>query len=119
MSTTLRPALDHPLELLDGPLDDGQGDDRGGEDPALVVELPGLVDPLVEGVDDGVDELGVVPHPLLDQAGQRGEHEGPVEALLVHQLEPGGRLPEGRDRAHRLAEDLAGGSCPSGLPLRK
>ena len=105
--TARAPRSTHPLELLDGLLDDGQGDDRRGEDAVLVVERPGLVHPLVEGVDDGVDQLGVVAHALLDQAGERREHEGAVEALLVHQLDPGLGLPERRDRAHRLAEDLA------------
>ena len=100
-------ALDHPLELLDRLVHDRQRDHRRGEDAALVVELPGLVHPLVERVDHGVDQLGVVPHALLDQAGERGEHEGAVDALLVHQLDPGRRLAERRDRPHRLAEDLA------------
>ena len=100
-------ALDHPLELLDRLLHDGQRDHRRGEDAALVVELPGLVHPLVEGVDHGVDQLGIVPHALLHQAGQRGEHQGAVDALLVHELDAGRRLAEGRDGPHRLAEDLA------------
>src|SRR3546814_9770790 len=39
--------LDAPLELLDRLLDDGQRDHRRGVDAALVVEAPGLVDPLV------------------------------------------------------------------------
>ena len=98
--------FEHPLELLDGPLDDGQRDHRGREDPALVVELPRLVDPLVQGVDDRVDGLGIVAQPLLDQAGQGGEHDRPVDPLLVHQLHPGARLAEGGDRAHGLTEDL-------------
>jgi hypothetical protein len=105
--------LDHPLQLLDGLLDDGQGDHGGGEDPALVVELPGLVHPLVQGVDGGVEEVRVVLHPLLDHAGERGEHQRAVEALLVHELEARGRLPERRRRLDRLAEQLA-----AALPLR-
>ena len=91
----------------------GKRDDRRGEDAVLVVELPGLVHPLVQRVDDRVHQLRVVPHPLLDQAGQRREHQRAVEPLLVHQLEARRRLAERRDRAHRLAEDLAGA-----LPLR-
>ena len=31
----------------------------------------------------------------------------PVDALLVHQRQPGRRVAEGRERPHRLAEDLA------------
>src|SRR3546814_13553758 len=42
-------ALHHPLELLDGLLHDRQSDDRRGEDAVGVAELPGLVEPLVEG----------------------------------------------------------------------
>src|SRR5262245_4286906 len=67
--------LHTPLQLLDGLLDDGQRDDRRGEDAALVVEGPLLVHPLVEGVDDDVGELGIVPEALLQQAGQCREHE--------------------------------------------
>ena len=52
-------------------------------------------------------QLGVVAHALLDEAGERREHERPVDALLVHQLEAGRGLAEGGDRPHRLAEDLA------------
>ena len=99
--------LDDPLELLDGLVDDGQRDDRGGEDPVLVAELPGLVEPLVEGVDRRVGQARVVAHALLEEAGQGGEHQRAVDALLVHQLDPRRRLAEGGDGPHRLAEDLA------------
>src|SRR3546814_8557481 len=87
-------------------LDDGQRDHRRGVDAALVVEAPGLVDPLVEGVDDGVDRVGLVAQALLEEAGQRREHERPVDAELVHQLDARRRLPEGRDGPHRLTDDL-------------
>ena len=50
----LGPAVEHPLELLDGLVHDAQMDHRGGEDAVLVVERPVLGHPLVEGVDDGV-----------------------------------------------------------------
>jgi hypothetical protein len=64
------------------------------------------VHPLVEGVDRGVGELDIVSQPLLDQAGERGEHERTVDALVVHQCDAGGGLPERRDRPHRFPEDL-------------
>jgi hypothetical protein len=54
-----------------------------------------------------MDGLGVVAEALLDQAGQRGKHQAPVDPLFVHQLEARRRLPERRDRPHRLPEDLA------------
>ena len=98
----------HPLQLLDGLLDDRQGDDRRREDPSLVVERPVLVHPLVEGVDDGVGGLGVVAEALLDQAGQRRPQEDAVDALLVHELQPGTGLTEGGQRDDGLAKDLAG-----------
>ena len=84
----------------------GRRDDRRGEDPVLVVERPLLVDPLVERVDHGVGQLGVVPQALLEQAGQRREHQGPVDAQLVHQLEAGAGLAERGDGPHRLADQL-------------
>ena len=67
--------LHRPLELLDRLLDDRERDDRRGEDPVLVVELPLLVHPLVQRVDRRVRQLGVVAHALFEEAGQRGEHE--------------------------------------------
>src|SRR3546814_9938559 len=73
--------LDAPLELLDRLLDDGQRDHRGGVDAALVVEAPGLVEPLVEGVDDGVDRVGLVAQALLEEAGQPREQERPDDAV--------------------------------------
>jgi hypothetical protein len=51
-------------------------------------------------------QFGVVPHALFEQAGQGREHERAVHAQLVHQLEPGPRLPEGRNAAHRLPDQL-------------
>ena len=93
------PPLDDPLELGDGLVHHGQGDHRHREDPVLVVEGPVLVHPLVQGVDDHMGEVGVVLHSLLDQAGQRGEHGGALDALLVEELEPGRRLAEGSRQA--------------------
>ena len=61
-------------------------------------------------------ELGIVPHALLEEAGQRGEHEGPIDAELVHQLEPWPRLTEGRNAPHGLAHQLAVG-LPLGVPV--
>jgi hypothetical protein len=52
------------------------------------------------------NEFGVVLHALLDEARERREHEGAVDAQLVHELEPRRRLTERRDASHRLAEDL-------------
>ncbi len=101
-----RPALDDPVQFLYGLLDDGQADHRGGEDPVLVIERPHLVQPLVERVHDHVDELRVVPHALLEKAGQRREHQRPLDQQLIHELQARGRLAEGGDGAHRLAEDL-------------
>ena len=56
--------------------------------------------PLVEGVDHDVDGVGVVAQALLDEAGEGGPHERPVEAELVHQLEAG-RRARGRRAAPR------------------
>jgi hypothetical protein len=50
-----------------------------------------------------------VPHPLLDQAGEGREHQRALDSELVHQFQARAGLAEGRDGAHRLAEDLAAG----------
>jgi hypothetical protein len=94
-------------ELREGVVDDAERDDRRGEDPVLVVERPGLVHPLVQRVDHDLDQLGVVLHPLLDEAGERREHERPVDTELVHQLEARRRLTERRQRANGVADELA------------
>src|SRR5256885_9941399 len=49
---------------------------------------PRLVHPLVERVDHRVGRLRVVAQALLEQTGQRREHERAIDALLVHELEP-------------------------------
>ena len=41
-------------------VDDAEIDDRGGEDPVLVVELPGLVHPFVQRVHDIEDQVALV-----------------------------------------------------------
>jgi hypothetical protein len=38
-------------------------------------------------VDGDVHQLGVLLHALLEHAGERREHEGAVETLLVHELQ--------------------------------
>ena len=50
---------------------------------------------------------GIVDQPLLDEAGEGGEHQAGGNALLVEQLEAGPRLAEGGDARHRLAGELA------------
>ncbi len=102
-----RTALDRPLQLLDRLLDDRQGDDRGGENAVLIVEAPDLIEPLIQRMDQDVDGDRVVAQPLLEQAGQRREHQGAVQAQLVHLLQAWARLEKRRDRAHRLTEQLA------------
>ena len=75
--------LQHPLQLPNGVVHDTRRDDRRGEDAALVLEGPFVDHPLVQGVDGGGAQIGIVTHALLDQAGQRGQHEGVLHALLV------------------------------------
>ena len=87
-----------PLELLDRLLDDGQRDHRGGEDSTVEVEGPLLVHPLVERVDDHMGGDGVVGEPLLEQAGERRPHHGPVDAELVHEHDAGLGVEEPRQR---------------------
>jgi hypothetical protein len=58
-------------------------------------------------MDQDVDGDRIVAQPLLEQAGQRREHEGAVQTQLVHLLQARTGLEERRDRAHRLTEQLA------------
>jgi hypothetical protein len=99
--------IDDPFELFDRLLDDRQRDDRGREDAALVAERPLLGHPFVEGMNHGVGRVGIVAQALLHEARQRGEHQRPVDAELVEQLEPRARLAERGQGSDRLAHDLA------------
>ena len=108
----LGPPLHHPLELLDRTVHDGQRDDRGRKDPALVVEGPVLVHPLVQRVDDDVRGDGVVGQALFEQTGQGRPHERAVEAELVHEREAGLGREERLGRADRVSDDFA-----AALPL--
>jgi hypothetical protein len=65
------------------------------------------VKPLVEGADGDLRQRGVVDEPLLDEAGQGGEHQRRRDALLVEQREAGAGLAERRDARHRRAGQLA------------
>ena len=94
--------FDHPVELTQGLVEDGQRDDRRREDAALEVEGPVLVHPLVESVNDRVRRLRVVGEPFLDQAGQGRPHHGPVDAELVHEDDAVLGVEEGGDRGDVL-----------------
>jgi hypothetical protein len=83
-----------------------RGHDGRREDPALVVIRPLVVQPLVERAQRHHREGRVVLQPLLDQARQRRDHDGRMDALLVEQRQPRGGLAEGRDRAYRLPGQL-------------
>jgi hypothetical protein len=98
-----RAVVDQPFELLDRTVEDGQRDHRRGEDAVLVVEGPLVEHPSVERVDHGVDRLGVVTQHL-DQARKRRPHDRPVDALLVHHLEPRLGRPEGGKAVHAAAQ---------------
>jgi hypothetical protein len=100
-------ALDHPVQLVDGLLHDRQGDDGRGEDAALVVELPGLVQPLVQGVNDRVSRLGVFAETFFYEAGQCRVHHRFVDALFVEQLQPGRRFTHRGGCFDRFPQDLA------------
>ena len=63
-------------------------------------------------MDGGGAELGVVAHAFLDQAGQGGQHDRVVDALLVEQFEAVGRIAEGGRAVDAAPDDL-----PVGLAL--
>ena len=65
------------------------------------------MEPLVEGADGDLREQGVVQQSLLDQTGQRREHQRGVDALRIQELQTGSGLPERRNGSHRLPGELA------------
>ena len=67
-------------------------------------------------MDDVENRFGVVLETLLDQAGQRREHQGVVQAERVEHLEAGLGVAEGRDGLHRLAHHLAVTLAPAAVP---
>ena len=109
-------ALQTPLEFFERTVDDAEVDHRGGEDPVLVGELPGFVHPLVQRVHDVKDQLGIVLQSLLDEAGQRREHQRVVQAESVHHLQPRRGVAEGGDGLHGLAHHLAKALAAAAVP---
>ena len=95
-------ALGDVLELVDrGVVAGREADDRRGVDGVGVHVGPVLVHPLVQRVDHRAHGVGVVGHPLLEDAGQRRPQEGAVDAHLLHELEPGLGIEEGVEARHR------------------
>jgi hypothetical protein len=58
-------------------------------------------------VDDDVRELRIVGEALLDEAGERREHERLIDPELVHELDTRHGLEERRQRPHGLHDLLA------------
>ena len=67
-------------------------------------------------MDDVEDQVGIVLEPLLDEAGQRREHQGVVQSEAVHHLEAGLGIAEGGNRLHGLAHDLAEALAAAAVP---
>ncbi len=63
-------------------------------------------------MDGGGAQFGIVAHAFLDQAGQGGQHDRVVDALLVEQIEAVGRIAEGGRAVDAAPDDL-----PVGLAL--
>ena len=106
-------ALVDVLELLERRVGaGGQADDRRRVDGVGVDVGPVLVHPLVEGVDDGDGEVGVVGDALLEHAGQRRPQQRAVDAHVLHQREARLGVEEGVDAGHHLRLD-AGRAPPT------
>ena len=93
-------------------VDDGQGDDRSGEDAVLVVEGPLLVHPLVESVHDDVGGLRVVVRrssSTLARVGHMMARSTPCSSISC---EARLGLEEGIGRADRARRGSRGGTCP-------
>ena len=99
-----RTPLDAPVEFGNCLVHVGQRDDRGREDPSPIVERPFLVEPFVVGVHDGMGELDVIGHPLLQHAARGGEHDTGLDALGIEQLQAFLRAPEGVRTGNRVGQ---------------
>ena len=67
-------------------------------------------------MDDVQNQVGVVLESLLDEAGQRREHQRVVQPEAVHHLEAGLGVAEGGNGLHRLAHDLAVALAAAAVP---
>ena len=74
-------------------VEDRQGDHRGGEDSILVVVGPLVMQPVVDGMDRRVSEVGVAGDGVLDEVRDGREHQRPLNTELIEQLDsrPGSR----------------------------
>ena len=77
------------LELGHRGLHVDQGQHRRREDALLVGVAPIVLEPAVEGLEGGDQGRRVVSKRLLHADPERREQEAPVEALLVHDPQPG------------------------------
>ena len=66
----------------------GQRDHRDGEEAALIVETPVVLQPPVERRQARHRRRDVVLQCLLDPTAERGEQQCRTEALLIHHLDP-------------------------------
>ncbi|CAI7975971.1 hypothetical protein FRAHR75_200077 [Frankia sp. Hr75.2] len=89
-----RVGVQHPLQLGHGVVDVEQGEHRNGEDPVLLGVAPVLLEPPVERAQAGVGQFDVVRHVLLDGHAEGGQHDGRLDTLVVHQVQPRGPLDE-------------------------
>ena len=74
------------------------------EDALAPREAPILVEPLVEGVQRRVGQVGVVAQRVLDADAERREQQAALDPLLVHQREPRFAVAVGRADRLELAE---------------
>ena len=88
-----RPRGEYPVDLGDGLGRVGEGEHRGGEQAAIAVEPPVLVQPQVEGPEGGVQGRQVMAEGLLHADAEGGKQERTLEALSVHQGQAGIPIP--------------------------
>jgi hypothetical protein len=97
-------AVEDVVELGDGPVDIGEREVRGRKDAVLVVVGPVFKEPAVEASEGGEQCRAVAREGSLHPHAERGEEQGPGEALLVHHPQARSRVPvRGADRVE-LAE---------------
>jgi hypothetical protein len=109
-----RSLVDHPFQFTDGTGRIDERRQRHAEHPAVLSESPVLRQPPVERLEIRVGGVRVVDEVLLHRDPERREEHSGLDALLLHERQPGVAVAELGDA---LGVDGVLGECTAlGLP---